>query len=232
MNVSTFESFDNLEYLSLRNTSLSNIQYGTFYHQQQLRYLDISNNDLKKINFSTLHWNLGQLERLHLDGNDLNDLSNLTRANYPSLKYVSIDNNNFDCDYLSDIQLQWHKDGISVVSNPHTVRGAKRSDTHINGLACYHNLIASTLSTDARNNSNKCISELAPVEAANAGTTETISTGKIEFLLICIAIVLLCLLVISVIKKFNPLFKWNNLPETFPREPIYYRPASEQLLLL
>lgn len=232
LNVSTFEPFDNLEYLSLRNTSLSNIQYGTFHHQQQLRYLDISNNDLKKINFGILHWNSAQLERLHLDGNDLDDLSNLTRANYPSLKYVSIDNNNFDCDYLSDIQRQLRKDEISVVSNPHKVSGANRTDTHINGIACYHNLVASTISIDARTNSNEGISELAPVEAANVGTTESMSTAKIESLLICIVVVLICLLVISVIKNFVPIFKRNNLPEKFPNEPIYYRSTLEQQSLL
>lgn len=237
LNVSTFELFDNLESLSLRNTNLSNIQYGTFHHQQQLRYLDLSNNDLKKINFGMLHWNSGQLERLYLDGNNLDDLTNLTRTNYPSLVYVSIDNNNFDCDYLSEIQRQWKMDGISVISSPYTASVYKKTDTHINGVVCMHNLVPATLPINV-DNGNKIPTEIITershaVEAAAVGSTYSVSMWKIEFLLVCIAIVLVCLLAVSVVKNLLPIFKKNNTKEEFASEPIYFVPSSpeEQSLL-
>ncbi|XP_037052398.1 protein artichoke-like [Bradysia coprophila] len=206
LNITTFEKFDNLERLSLRNTKLSNIQYGTFHHQQKLRLLDLSGNDLKKINFEMLHWNSANLEEFHLDGNNLDDLSNLTSAMYPSLQYVSIDGNKFDCDDLSGIQRHWKRDGISVVVNPYIISEVRTTDTHVNGITCYHNLEASKfLIVDDDNVESAEI----VLPATSTNNFEAISMGKVESLLICIFLVLVCLLAISVIKNVVPIFQRN-----------------------
>lgn len=220
-NVSTLDKFDNLEHLSLRNTSLSNIQYGTFHHQQKLRYLDLSNNDLEKINFVMLHWSLGQLEKLYVDGNNLNDLNNLTKANYPSLQYISIDNNNFDCDYLSEIQHLWKNDGISIIFNPHITSQLQATTTHINGITCYHGSVASTM---------------AIIEnEQNGGTNVTDradSMWKIEILLLCIAVVLSCLLVVTITKNFVPVFRRYRMPQTTANEQVYYKSKMDEQSLI
>lgn len=223
LNISTFERFDNLERLSLRNTQLSNIQYGTFHHQQNLRFMDLSVNYLNQINFQMLHWNSAKLEVFYLDSNNLDDFSNLTAANYPSLQSVSIDGNKIDCDHLSAIQRQWKQDGISIVFNPHVTPQVVTTDTHVNGIACYHNSELSKL----------VISDKEYVEGAekfSADTTasiglEPVSMVKVESLLICIFLVLMCLLAISVLKNVVPMFQRNN-------EIRDQRPSIEEMSLI
>lgn len=210
LNVSTLERFDNLELLSLRNSKLTNIQYGTFHHQQKLRFLDLSGNDLMKINFEMLHWNSAKLERFYLDGNSLDDLSNLTAANYPSLAYVSIGNNKFDCDHLSEIQRQWKREGISIVSNPHIMSEVQATNTHVNGITCFHNLEESELLIVGEENVGKAERFLATETTSNSNSSVYISMGKVESLLICIFIVLICLLAIAVMKNVVPVFQRYN----------------------
>lgn len=238
LNVSTFETFDNLEYLSLRNTNLSNIQYGTFHHQQKLRYLDLSGNYLKEINFGMLHWNSENLERLYLDGNYLDDLSNLTKANYPSLEYVSIDSNNFSCDYLSEVQREWKRERISVVPNPHIQETPlQNAHPHVNGITCnYNSVLTTTVSTlpttviidSYKGNDGSKVSYMA----ATTIDTSSISLGKIELLLVCIVIVLVCILIVIIIKNFGPIFKRMNSVQEYGSEPIYYIPKIEEQSLL
>ncbi|KAG4073636.1 hypothetical protein HA402_000860 [Bradysia odoriphaga] len=224
LNVSTFEKFDNLERLSLRNTKLSNIQYGTFHHQQKLRLLDLSDNDLKKINFEMLHWNSANLEELHLDGNNLDDLSNLTAAMYPSLQYVSIDGNKFDCDDLSGIQRQWKRDGISVVFNPHIISEVQAIDTHVNGITCYHNLEASKLLIVDNDNVESAEISLPSTSTSNF---EAVSMGKVESLLICIFLVLVCLLAISVSAMHSIYCRINwSLVRLFCKLGMYEDPSA------
>lgn len=205
LNITTFDKLDNLEHLSLRNTNLSNIQYGTFHHQKQLRSLDLSYNNLKKINFVMLHWNSGQLEMFYLDGNNLDDLNNLTKVNYPSLKFVSINENNFDCEYLSEVQQLWKNNGISVVFNPHIIPEIQNIYTHINGVTCYHN-------------------------SATEENADPI--GMIEILLICILVVLQCLLALIVLMKCIPLFKKNRLPLGIATEQVYNQSTVEEVSLI
>lgn len=220
LSVDTFEPFYNLEYLVLRNTSLSNIQFGTFHFQQQLTVMDLSDNNLKRINFEMLHWNSKNLERLYLDGNGLADLSNLTRILYPSLKYVSIDDNNFDCEYLSAIRILWKINGISVVSNqigrpaPQNTSGA-----HIDGMACTDQIVVKLLPKDGKSNDKEeslsvsieteAAAAVAAAAAAGRGGVDSISMWKIEFLLICIIVMLVCLMLMTIVKNFFPNFRRN-----------------------
>lgn len=225
LNISTFEEFDNMESLSLRNTDVSNFQYGTFHHQQNLRFLDLSNNNLGKINFGMLHWSSGQLETFYLDGNKLTDLSDLTKDNYPSLQYVSIDDNNFDCSYLSGVQYLWKKQGIFVALNPYMKTDVQLTDTHVNGITCYHDsiavkeaIIASKIEVNDHESGN---SELNLNETSSNATSALM--WKVEILLICIVVVLVCLLVVAILKNFVPVFKGNcRSQET--TELVYYRP--------
>lgn len=198
LNIHTFAKFDHLEHLSLRNTSLSNIQYGTFHNQQKLLFMDLSDNDLKKIDFQMLHWNSGKLKTFYLGGNALDNLNNLTRVNYPSLQSVSIDGNNFDCGYLSGLLQLWKKDRISVVFSPHRQPDVHNSEPHINGIICHH------------------------VEAGGY------SFNKIETLLICIVVVLQCLLIVLVWKNCFPCFNCRSAPAGNATDKVYYQKLSER----
>lgn len=214
LNVSTFAKFKNLEHLALANTNLSNIQYGTFHHQQKLRALDLSDNNLMKINFGILQWSSEQLQSLYLDGNMLSDLNNLTRANFPSLELLSIDRNLFDCDYLSKIQRILKNDGITFTTNANLVENNRNSQTHINGIICYHGNVLSNL--DTIENVSTETYEMRGNYRTIDNTTDLASLRKLEYLLICIIIMLVCLVAVSITKNFVPathkrrFFHWSR----------------------
>lgn len=202
LNFSTFAKFKNLEYLALANTNLSNIQYGTFHHQQKLRALDLSDNNLMKINFGLFQWTSKQLQTLYLDGNMLTDLTNLTKANFPSLEFLNIDRNIFDCDYLSKVQRILKNEGITFTTNANLAEDVRNSQTHINGITCYHGNVRSNLDT-----------------AEDVSTT----LRKVEYLLICIIIMLVCLVAVSITKNVvsatqkRRFFHWSRI------DSVHYR---------
>lgn len=232
LNVSTFSKFDNLEHLSLRNTNLSNIQYGTFPHQQ-LRFLDLSNNNLVNINFGMMLY--FKLQSLYLDGNMLQNLNNLTHLNFPALQYLSVDNNNFDCEYLSEILQMLRRDKVFIVSNPKmrsVIRNAVTLDTHLNGIACYHNSILSELEIiEIVNNTER--NEISKSYNRNDSNADAKSLmWKVEFLLICISVLLACLLVVYVAKNLYPAMKIKLLAQTNVTEQVQYRSNVEDQLLI
>lgn len=129
LNQSTFIKLKSLKYLHLKATNLSNIQYSTFHHQQNIKTLDISYNDLKTINF-TYFWDIFNfLDKLYVDGNDLNDLNGLTKTYFGGLKELGISNNfNFHCDYLSFFLRSWIY--VKLIGNtPSTAY-------HVDGIDC------------------------------------------------------------------------------------------------
>lgn len=131
LNVSTFGQFDHLEHLSMRNTNLSNIQFGTFHHQRKLLSLDISKNDLKKINFEVFWRNFENLESLHLNENNLTEVDGLNRMNFPKLKEFDISGNLFKCDYLLKFLRQWEH--VHLIS----LKNSLTDQTHVDGIDCY-----------------------------------------------------------------------------------------------
>lgn len=131
LNVSTFGQFDHLQHLSMRNTNLSNIQFGTFHHQRKLISLDISNNDLKTVNFEIFWRNFEMLESLHLNENNLTEVDGLNRMNFPKLKEFDISGNLFKCNYLVKFLKQWEHVHLISVKNSSTDR------THVDGIDCY-----------------------------------------------------------------------------------------------
>lgn len=128
LNISTFAKFENLEQLVLRNTSLSNIQYGTFHHQKKLRLLDISLNNLKKINFNVFGPSLKNLESFYLDGNGLTEIDGLMKFNFPNMSLLGMSKNNFGCEYLTKFVWQW--------SGVNFTKDAPSEVSHIEGIAC------------------------------------------------------------------------------------------------
>lgn len=110
LDYSSFIKLENLKYLSLKSTHLSEIEFINFLHLRNLKTLDISYNDLKVIqfNFQTIyHWDF-DWESLYLDGNNLSEFDdNLSESHFPSLKVISISNNHFDYGYLLNFTKSW-----------------------------------------------------------------------------------------------------------------------------
>lgn len=119
----TFASFPHLELLWIRNVSILSIPEKTFNHQK-LRHLDIGDNGLDNIDVQIINWNLKQLETLYLDGNQLTNVDHLTKEYFPNLKYLNIENNEFDCDYLWKV-----------------TRNLIKNHTRVEGIECHEEIM-------------------------------------------------------------------------------------------
>lgn len=128
LSVKIFAKFINLEELVLRNTSLTNIQYGLFHHQKKLRFLDISYNYLKRIQFEAFSRSLARIELFYLDGNNLTEIDDLTPENFPNITTLGISDNNFTCEYLVNFLSKW--DGIELIKDELS------NQSHVERIAC------------------------------------------------------------------------------------------------
>lgn len=126
---STFQRFINLKHLYLKQTNLTNFQFGTFYHQRKLEILDISYNHLKRIDFYLFLRNFKNLASLDLEGNDLKEIDSITRTHFPKLSILAISRNDFTCEYLATFLLQWND--LTLIDNP-------SRQTHMGGVDCNH----------------------------------------------------------------------------------------------
>lgn len=129
INAHTFEKFDNLKYLNLSRTNISNFGFQTFFHQRKLETLDISYNQLKVVDFTLLLRNFINLKTLNLEGNDLTEVKTLTNVYFPNLMNLGISRNRFSCDYLVKFLLQWPH--LHIIYNP-------SDQMHIDGVDCIH----------------------------------------------------------------------------------------------
>lgn len=98
VNATTFNRF-NFEFLLLRRSNLSNFNFDTLKHHTRLYTLDISQNSFEKLDLQLLSGS--PLHRLVLHDNELTEITNLTRSNFPNLSQLSVANNNFSCEFLN-----------------------------------------------------------------------------------------------------------------------------------
>lgn len=129
INTTTFERFNNLQYLNLSNSNLTNFDFKSFYHQRKLRVLDISYNRIKKINFTPFLSNFKDLHTLNLEGNSLSELDTMTRVNFPELSTLGISKNQFSCEYLAQFLANWQT--LHLINN-------SSNKINVKGIDCYH----------------------------------------------------------------------------------------------
>ncbi|XP_031636592.1 chaoptin-like [Contarinia nasturtii] len=98
VNDTTFEKLKNLEVLGLDDTELSFVDASPFETLKALKYLHIGFNNIETLDLNTLPGEL--LYNLHLRGNNLTKLDNLTPSRFPRLKMMAISENLFSCEYL------------------------------------------------------------------------------------------------------------------------------------
>lgn len=165
MDSQTFKTFNNLQYLNLSRTNLSNFGFHTFYHQNKLQVLDISYNRLGKVDFSLLFRNFKNLNTLNLEGNDLVNIDSVTRSNFPKLSFLGISKNKFSCQYLATFLRLW--EDLNIFHNP------TADQTHIDGVDCVHDGQDTDLIEE--NEGNKIEIEVT-TDTETSGTTEEIET--------------------------------------------------------
>lgn len=207
LNVSTFMKMDNLEELVLRNTSLSNIQHGTFHHQKNLRLLDISFNKLKKINFYIFGRDLRLLETFLLDGNNLTELNGLAKVNFPNVTLIGIAENNFACEYLSECLWQWS--GVTLVADVNLLS----NQSHVEKIACVESIedhpVSRSISIDSVTEKLNTQSVSAIIEPTSTVMNEYRDNGSSNRILLILVLVVLCIICITLVTK-NVVLLWAS----------------------
>lgn len=96
------KSFKNLKKFIWKHANISHIDNNAFNSQMKnLLELDLSNNLLKQIGFSEI---FKQLTSLHLHGNSLDNMDNISPDNFPELISLKVTMNKFTCDYRESIR--------------------------------------------------------------------------------------------------------------------------------
>ncbi|XP_055305908.1 uncharacterized protein LOC129570360 [Sitodiplosis mosellana] len=164
----TFERFNNLKYLNLSQTNLSNFGFSTFYHQRNLETLDLSFNRLKKVDFTLLYRNFQHLHTLRLEGNELNELNSVNPEIFQTVNELGISKNHLSCEYLAKFLPQWHLHNAFVRVQFITYPTNK---TNIDGIDCFHeNDESTTLSAKTVTTSRLTTT---PTSASTLKTTTT-----------------------------------------------------------
>lgn len=116
VNDDVFQSLD-LRGLNLANTSLVNFNFGTLKNHHNLHSLNISYNHLKKTNLTYLS---SVLDELNLESNDLTEIDTVTSTRFPQLTSITIEKNQFSCEYLAILMRRFKRDwtSLGVPSDP------------------------------------------------------------------------------------------------------------------
>lgn len=100
----TFKTLINLENLYLDNAYISKMDWNTLQRQIKLTDLRITNNKLSEIDLGSVSKSLRWLD---LEGNELVEMSHLTRDQFPNLESLKISNNRLSCDNLMQLKHEW-----------------------------------------------------------------------------------------------------------------------------
>lgn len=93
-----------LEYLNLSHAQIINIDSTTFQYQLGLTVLDLSHNNLQTIDLRLLSHNV---EKLHLNDNNLETIENFKQTNHFRLKLLAIEQNQLSCLFLREFMTHW-----------------------------------------------------------------------------------------------------------------------------
>lgn len=113
LNSNMFKPLINLKTLHFGNTNMLHYDSSVLQQQTQLRFLNISYNQLTTIDLGSLSKSLVKLD---LEGNDLVEVRNLKRENFPMLESLAISKNRIPCEYLMSLSQDW--EGLKFIGNP------------------------------------------------------------------------------------------------------------------
>lgn len=90
-----------LQTLDLSGNFVVYLEASWFYALKDLSFLFLSDNKLQKID---LKFTSNALTNLHLQGNELNEVGNAVRSNFPFLFELDISDNRLTCEFVSLIE--------------------------------------------------------------------------------------------------------------------------------
>lgn len=132
--LTTFLKMNQLKELNLEATNLTTLQHGVFSQQYNLTRLDVSFNRLQKLDLTVLTA-AARLELLHIDGNNLTSIQyQRLPAMFPSLAYLGLFANSWNCSYLVDVVHFCRQHSITV--QPLKSYGTTLDVSNVQGIYC------------------------------------------------------------------------------------------------
>lgn len=101
----------------------------------KLKHLSLASNRLLELHVTG--WEMESLETLDLSGNDLYEMDVPNLGRFRALKEVRYAGNDWNCEWLSAMQLQLLENGISVTDAEQTGRCEREKLMTIRGVCCY-----------------------------------------------------------------------------------------------
>jgi len=139
LNISSFARMPDLVKLNLEYTNItsSSLTFGTFAHNFNLSHLDLSYNQLRNIDFQ-IFTALNHLTHLKIDGNNLTDIpyEQLKTHYFPKLSLISINDNDWNCTYLSSMIKSLKQNNIIVFI---FAKMRIYDTTNVDGIRCVPN---------------------------------------------------------------------------------------------
>lgn len=128
-----FEDNSKLAILDLSFNRIRYLQNGVFDNLTDLYQLYLRYNELRQIETEVFR-NVPNLHKLYLDNNDLYNFDCYILLNYTkNIKYVTLDNNQWDCSYLEYLLQHLVNNNVTVKS------GYVHGLSNINGIHCDRN---------------------------------------------------------------------------------------------
>lgn len=133
LEVTSFSNLNQLLYLNLETTGISNIEYGTFSHQTRLITLDIAYNKLRELDL-LMFASLSELQSIYIDGNNLTSIDYIQLLNtFPKLGAIGMQDNQFNCTDLAKMISELTRREIRI----DIVEDAKVVDrSNVKGVGC------------------------------------------------------------------------------------------------
>uniref|UniRef100_A0A182P7Q3 Uncharacterized protein n=1 Tax=Anopheles epiroticus TaxID=199890 RepID=A0A182P7Q3_9DIPT len=132
--LTTFLRMKRLSRLNLEATNLTTLEHGLFSQQNNLTWLDVSFNRLQTIDLTVLTA-AAQLEHLHIDGNNLTSVEYRRLSSmFPSLAYLGLFANSWNCSYLVDLVHYCRQHSITVA--PQKAYGTTLDTSNVQGIYC------------------------------------------------------------------------------------------------
>ncbi|XP_058821743.1 leucine-rich repeat-containing protein let-4-like [Topomyia yanbarensis] len=134
LNLTSFAKLSTLVDLNLEDSQISNLQYGTFSQLTSLQRLDISYNNLNRINFD-IFTSSHLMDEIYIEGNRLKDINyEEIQKIFPSLKKISIADNNWNCSYLTKMIRTMN--GFKIVVGGFKTETLIADKTNVKGIYC------------------------------------------------------------------------------------------------
>lgn len=133
LRMDSFADMTSLATLNLANTQLAKISFGLFSHQQHLRELNIAHNDLGFIDHH-MFTSLEELEIWNISGNSIWKLRDheIFYQTFPNLHSIALEDNHWDCEYLSKLRSKFAKQRIEIMNPLQPVK----NESNIKGIGC------------------------------------------------------------------------------------------------